>query len=362
MDNYKTSIIGGSVAGLSVANYLQQRGISSTVYEEHSEIGKPVQCSGLISANALNHLKRIADIDSLNRINKAEFRFEGIDKTVTIDSKDTRAFVIDRADMDRSLAKAFEANGGKIVTGTRAGREEFNSSTIIGADGFSSQVAKHFGFPPLKRYAKTLQYVMNANSEDTSKVIVFFSKKLFPGFFGWSIPIDEYKVKIGCGAMTHNNVDLRESIKHIAKIIGSESTAIKPIEINSGIIPLEVRKQTAKTLNDRKIFLVGDSAGHVKPLSGGGIYFANRCAEICSQNIDDTSAYEHKWRQEFLPDLKTYNLAKKAMDFLPYSLLFQTVKLFKVEEYLYHRGEMDRLSKSIRGEYIAEHIKKLIIG
>jgi flavin-dependent dehydrogenase len=53
------------------------------------------------------------------------------------------------------------------------------------------------------------------------------------------------------------------------------------------------------------MFLVGDAACQVKPLSHGGIYYGMRCAEILVDCIASGRAqdYEKKWREKFAKEI-----------------------------------------------------------
>ena len=52
----RVSVIGASIAGLIGARELASRGIDTTVYEEHREIGIPEKCDGLVSASGIHEL------------------------------------------------------------------------------------------------------------------------------------------------------------------------------------------------------------------------------------------------------------------------------------------------------------------
>ena len=65
------AIIGGGPVGLMTSIELSRRGISNTVFEEHKKIGKPVQCTGIVTKEFLKYLKVIKDSKCiLNRLKK----------------------------------------------------------------------------------------------------------------------------------------------------------------------------------------------------------------------------------------------------------------------------------------------------
>ncbi len=356
-------IVGGGVAGLATGLFLREKGYHTFLYEEHSQIGLPESCSGLISTEAYNSLRRHVELDYQNKIVNAHFFFEGTDDEIVVGSPNTRAYVVDRSVLDSKLFEAYVSLGGNYSLGRRIEENELASfSTIVGCDGANSLVARFFNFPEIRDYVKTYQCIAEVSCNDIESVYVFFSRELFPGFFGWIIPIDEKFAKVGCGTALFSKVNLKLSLGEMIKWADTKNICeIKkflPLELSGGVIPLQVRCKTAKEEKGKKIFLVGDSAGQVKSFSGGGIYFAYGCAKHCAAHIDEPLVYETSWRKDYYSDLLCYYLARKLIEHMPYDWIAKMVKLLKLEDYLYKRGEMDRLSKCLKGEYVVQHVRE----
>ncbi|MCX8167045.1 MAG: NAD(P)/FAD-dependent oxidoreductase [Candidatus Micrarchaeota archaeon] len=375
MDNSdldRVIIVGGSIAGFSTGLFLYKNGIDSIIYEEHNEIGKPEQCSGLISLNAFNEIKRVTQISPINYIKTANFYFNER-YAFSVRNENTKAVLIDRIELDKSLAETYQSIANGRIVHKRMHEKDLlkvKNKIIVGADGFSSTVARTFCFPniPKNSFVKCLQYFVRLpfNHGKNDEVEIFFSRKLFPGFIGWFIPIDETYAKIGCGTTITNTSDLRKVINVLLNFYGADKRHV--VNINGGIIPLKVRPITAKEFDRKYVFLVGDSAGQVKALSGGGIYFAHKCAEMLAQAISSNQerpekaieAYEKTWREEFDRDLKFYELSKLIFDKMPYGIILKCIKLFKLEEFFMRHGDMDRFSSAIKGEYVVSHFKRLV--
>ncbi|MEM3372769.1 MAG: NAD(P)/FAD-dependent oxidoreductase [Candidatus Aenigmatarchaeota archaeon] len=370
--NQQIIIVGGSIAGLSTGIFLQNKGIDSIVIEEDKEIGKPLQCSGLISEDTFKELNKIVDLEKINEINTANFYFDN-KFAFSIKTKHSKAILIDRVSLDKNLAKKYMESKGKLIINHRINSEELLSlknSIVVGADGFSSIVAKTFQFPeiPKNKYVKCLQYVVKGKHSKNDEVEIFFSKKYFPGFIAWFIPIDEQFCKIGCGISLNYNFDLRRNLRILMNFYNFNENDI--VEVNGGIIPLKIRKISAKKFESNYVFLVGDAAGHVKPLSGGGIFFAHKCGQILANCIANSiskkirdeviNEYEKLWRKEFLNDLQNYEFVKMIFDSLPYNIILNSIKLLKLDEFISNYGHMDRLSSIFKGEHIATHIRKLL--
>ena len=129
-----------------------------------------------------------------------------------------------------------------------------------------------------------------------------------------------------------------------------------------GGIPL---KPLPRTFSDR-VLVVGDAAGQVKPVTGGGIYFGLLCADIAADHLDralrngDLSArslagYERAWRQRLGKELKQGYFARRMYERLGYRTLdklFRTVRDRGIAEALledpslkfdWHGGALRRL-------------------
>ena len=144
-------IIGGGPAGSKTAAALA-KGHDVTVLEEHAVIGEPVQCAGLITEKSIE-LSGIRP-DILNKFTGANVIFPN-GKTVTVQSSDVKAVMIDRTDFDRRLAEqAMDAGaeyrlstkflGHSVSDGTvkiRTSEGDLESRLLVGADGHSSKVA-----------------------------------------------------------------------------------------------------------------------------------------------------------------------------------------------------------------------------
>jgi len=84
------------------------------------------------------------------------------------------------------------------------------------------------------------------------------------------------------------------------------------------VVPLKPLSRTY----GRRLVVVGDAAGQVKPTTGGGIYYGLLCADIAANNLsralgdDDLSAkslssYEREWKNKLGRELKIGYRARK---------------------------------------------------
>jgi len=264
-------IVGGGPAGSLSAIAL--KGYDVTLVEEHQSAGFPVQCAGLISDRCYKELRKFSDC-KINDIRGAVFFSPK--KRVELEGK-RRGVVVERKILDRDLlAKASEyanvmiktkfmnANDGKAFLISCGERREIKYDYIIGADGVNSTVARVFGFKRPKMYfAVQMTSKFEYISEDLVEIYFGFSD-----FFCYAIPLDEF-ARIGVISSTNPMQVLKKLLRWLGNRVRGSI-----LELNVGAIPIGL----IDFVKDR-VMLVGDSAGMVKPYTGGGLYYILKAVE-----------------------------------------------------------------------------------
>ncbi len=263
-------IVGGGPAGSLSAIALKDFDV--TLVEEHQSAGFPVQCAGLISENCYKILRRFSDC-KINKIRGAVF--SSPKKSVELEGK-VKGIVIDRKILDRDLLlKASEYAKILVKTkfvGIRDGKailrglkdECIKYDYIIGADGVYSTVAKVFGFDRPKVYS-ALQFTVKYDCISNDLVEIYFG---FSDFFCYAIPIDEF-AKIGVITSENAYGVMNKFLKWLGKRVRGSI-----VEMNAGAIPIGLVDFVKEN-----VILLGDSAGMVKPYTGGGLYYIVRAVE-----------------------------------------------------------------------------------
>lgn len=302
-------IVGGGPAGSMIAKIVANKGYDAIVLEEHSEIGKPVSCAGLVTERVI----RISGVSKdviMNEI-KGALIYSPNGKEIKIGGDKKHAVVIDREKFDKEMMEMAMANGAKYRCKWKVknayskdglifvnGREKMNCSYLIGADGARSIIAKNFHFPRIEEYISAIQTISPFETEQ-GYVKIFFGEKIAPGFFAWIIP-EGSEARIGVGVK--EGYSPKKYFLKFLKTIGVERK-----EINAGLIPIGMRKKIVK----EKVAIVGDAAGQVKATSGGGLYpglLASKIlGEICIKSIENDEyliQYEKKYKNKFGKELK----------------------------------------------------------
>jgi digeranylgeranylglycerophospholipid reductase len=134
--------------------------------------------------------------------------------------------------------------------------------------------------------------------DDTDRVELHLG--VAPGLFAWIIPVCKNSARIGLCCREHACEYLRSFLR--SKEVEPRLNG-KPVAIVAGGLPLGPSRLTAV----RGLLAVGDSAGQVKPTSGGGIYPGLVCAKIAGKvaakaaiegdvSSRRLSIYDREWR------------------------------------------------------------------
>ena len=333
----------GSVAAIAAA----RAGKKVLISEEHFRAGEPMHCSGLFSKSGLESLRDFFNYRKLvkNDIYGAIIDFAG--EQIEIKTREPIAYVCDRAALDAMLASNAELEGVKVEYGKKI-VNNYAADNIIGADGPFSQVAKNFAFPKIAQYVSTVQAYIKYKSETPKQVEVFLSS-LFPEFFAWIIPHNEEVAEFGVGVALPHNV--ARAWRALLRMKGIDYAS----QIKGAVIPIAVRKQTAKRVDKRNVLLVGDAAGQTKATTGGGVMIGSNCAKYAGVHCNSPWRYELEWKARYGMDLFIH---KKVHDYLAgkndaaLSALGRKIKQMELDRFLSNNGHMDMPSKMIRPQII----------
>ncbi|MDR1954702.1 MAG: NAD(P)/FAD-dependent oxidoreductase [Candidatus Methanoplasma sp.] len=333
---HDAAVVGGGPAG-TIAAGLLARDHDVVVLEEHAVSGLPVQCAGLLTKDAVDMCGVTPDI--LNRIAGADVIFPGGGRfEARFDN--TKVMLVDRADLDGKLAEKAIDNGAEIRYGVKCSGirlsengasavtncGEISSRLIIGADGHSSVVAASLGGNPPKEYIYGIGADVRHRPEHDDVMVLRVGSEFAPGFFSWEIPYGDM-VRVGLCIKGRTGSTPSDHLKKLMKASGINGGDV--VSKYSGKIPLGGRP---KTFGERTL-LIGDAAGQVKPVSGGGLYPINKAAPILAETARESlcendlssknlSKYEKRWKKEIGKELsrgyrirKMYtNLSDKDLD------------------------------------------------
>lgn len=372
---YDVIVVGAGPAGSRVAERLAGAGHHVLVMERKPAPGGKLCCTGIIGMECLEAFS--IDPSVILRHYRSANLFSPSGELVRVEREQDQACIVDRDAFDKSLAhrarKAgveFRFNcevveneggpgGGISVIYEENGRTDIlESRSVIYACGYSRRLISSLGMGRHGDATAGAQAEVEAPSLE--EVEVYFGD-VSPKFFGWLAPTSSGHARVGLLARRNPHGLLNAWLQELATR-GKIRSADVPFQ--HGGIPL---KPLPRTFGNR-VLVVGDAAGQVKPVTGGGIYYGLLCADIAAEHLDralktgDLSArslegYERDWKQLLGKELREGYLARRVYERLGYGFidrLFKTVReqgvagaLLKDPEFKFdwHGGALRRFVK-----------------
>jgi flavin-dependent dehydrogenase len=161
---------------------------------------------------------------------------------------------------------------------------EFGIKTrfLVGADGARSSVARLLGLGRNKRCLIGVEREYDAlPAVDPRFLHCFLDSRLAPGYLAW-VAAAPGRVQAGLATAGGAKPNLARFISRSQHLFSFSDGAV--VERRSGLIPVGGPVHPIGTEN---VLLIGDAAGHVSPLTGGGIRWALRDGRRAGQLIAD---------------------------------------------------------------------------
>jgi flavin-dependent dehydrogenase len=345
-------IVGASFAGLVCARAAALRGLKTLVIEAKTDPGARIHTTGILVKEAAE------EVDTPPQFSRA---IHGVRlyapslKSIDLNAPGYYFLTTDTAGLIRWLADEARRAGAEIVSGrkfeTAIPREqgfllpEFGLTTrcLVGADGARSTVAKLFSLGTNQKFLTGLEIEYeNLPKADDGLLHCFLDSNLARGYLAWVAPAPGF-FQVGL-ATSHAKPDLKAFLDHTEALFGFSGAHIK--ERRSGLIPIGGPVSPAAA---RNVLLIGDAAGHVSPLTGGGIRLAFRYGRRAGQLIADHLLRHgpppEKILAKELPSFTKKLALRKVMDAGPpnwlYDLMIGTpaMRWFARQVYFHHRAE-----------------------
>jgi len=304
----KIVIVGAGPVGCYLGQLLRNSGFDPLLLEEHPEVGKPVQCAGIVGKGIFEELRiPLTTRSIINTIDGAIISFNG---TAFNLNRSRVAYIIDREIFDKELSQKLNIEFNTEVQEIhpikdgyilKTGNGEYFTDLLVGADGPNSKVRKALDFASDMKLYRGYQYRVKMTPEKQNLVKVNYVKPF--SLFNWVIPEGNGVVRIG----TISNNPYQELTNFMEK----NRLQGEIVEKNAGAIPIGTCE-----LAKEKAALVGDAACQVKPITSGGIYYGMKAAEMLADAIKegDLSRYVLRWKEEFEQEIKICLLLRYIME------------------------------------------------
>ena len=298
-------IVGGSAAGLFAAYLLAREGKRVRLFDLNDVLHAPSRT--LITTSQLPEVLEFFPHKAVvNEINQIDLFSRQRSVTIRMKQPD---LVVERAAIVRLLAeKALEAGaeirsgckflnlepaeGGVTVTIRDSHRdrvEEFKTTTLIGADGTFSRVARiangngHETTPILQAIVNLPDWAQ----ANTSRV--WFQPEDTPYFY-WLIPESQKQAAVGFIAEEGKNAKIK--LEQFLSRLG-----LKPLDIQAARISAYTHlTRPWRRISGCDIYLVGDAGGQVKVTTVGGLVTGLRGAKATANAILRGSDYMKEMR------------------------------------------------------------------
>jgi geranylgeranyl reductase family protein len=296
MDNYDVLVVGAGPSGSLLSYYLGTAGLNVLLIDKQS-LPRYKACGGGITRRAAALIP--FDIDSV--IEDYSYRVsvswqgkrlysntspEPIIAMVMRERFDyfltSRAILSGVQVLDNTNVIGIERGKAGSIVSTSGGK--FNAGFVVGADGVNSRVAKALGLQIDSRYNIALAaevYPEDIGLLDRYKNEVEFDLNVVPEGYGWVFPKKDH-LSVGVFSSARMAKYLRPCLDEYLRMkkVKDGYTAKRT---KAQLIPIHPNKNNI--LGTEKGCAIGDAAGFADPITGEGIYYGIREAQIAAEAI-----------------------------------------------------------------------------
>ncbi len=298
------TIVGAGPAGIWASILLAKQGHTLTLIDPQAPWEKP--CGGGVTAKALSSFGIFDSGLPRQTIDRITVYFS--DTTSVTISPEQPIAVVSRRELGKYLLEEAQRHGVSFVKSrvskiTPAGRQwvittresELTADFLVGADGATSLVRRSVstGLTP-EDLCVTLGYFIPGPV--SSQMKIFFVPD-FEGYI-WSFPRPTH---LSYGLITRTEPGWTARAKTLLSnfiVADLGSDVMQQAEFYSAPVPcLGVKAWKNNKIAGDRWALIGDAAGFADPITGEGIHFAFKSAQLLAENIDQPGQYPQKaWR------------------------------------------------------------------
>lgn len=312
MEHFEVVVVGTGPGGATAARTLALAG-RSVLMLERDKLPRPKACGGGLTGNIRQSIDFDFDGAVENTVTRTFFVFKG-KRHIDLAPEGLKVQMVQRDSFDHFLTrKAVEAgailrdetplrklrleNGRKIIETSNG---TITADVIIGADGAASPTSRAVGL----RVKAPLGIAMDADLEVPEEVLAkwkstaIFDFGVVPRGYGWAFPKGKL-FSIGVGTVDSHFPTARA---HLNSLMERHECLHEKIsmKIRSAPLPFWTHHEPLAT---KGVFLVGDAAGLVDPLSGEGISYAAKSGRIAADYAQAWLSGDHSADQGYSDEI-----------------------------------------------------------
>jgi len=351
VQRFDLAIVGGSFAGLACARSAALRGLKVAVLDAKPDPGLRVRTTGIVVKEASDAfdlparmMRKVPGVRLYAQDNRSldlsapGYFFQATDMPALMRWMAEEAA---RAGATLMYGKKFEG-GLEYERGVAMG--DLHAAFLVGADGAKSQVAQAFGLGLNRRFLAGLEIECEPlEGVDGRFLHCFADSRIAPGYIAWMVP-GVGATQIGLAASRPARPDLGALLKRLKTVLDIRD--IRVTSRRSGLIP---SGGVVPQLGTRRVLLVGDAAGMVSPVTGGGIHtalhFGRRAAVLVANYLEARGPLPAPALAAEAPRYRAKLWLRRALDLAPPNALINaalmTAPMRRLAQRLYFhsRGE-----------------------
>lgn len=395
MTEFELLIVGAGPAGSFAAELLAKSGAKVALFDGRPE-GEAKACGGGVTAKALKAWPQL--LNAVGRTITELYLYSPSSKRLHL-ALDEPFAIYSRIAFDSYLRDRARDAGATIVSEKISARKteqtdsgwtlksdngsQWTGAVLVGADGANSGIAKKLAGPlPPSDMEVAFGYRAPLPASGEPPTVVAFLPKWVG--YAWAFPRPDH---ISFGIATTQDTFKHEPLDDLlwrfmigyyrqcegeqVKFWGAETDSVKSTRINKHLRATAERYAAripglaAKTWDSRKVCgddwaLLGDAAGFADPVTGEGIYYALRSAELFAEAYlaGDLRSYEASWRSSFGAELRRAAQMRRRF----YGNFFGAPFTERMIEFARgHRGVKRVLGDLVAGEQGYVDLKKKLV-
>ncbi len=351
-------VVGAGPSGSAAATAMAQRG-RDVLLIDRARFPRDKTCGDGIPASAIEILYSLGMKDKVLASNFYEIQHvmlsspsgHILEAPIKHGEKGSHTYVIPRMLLDALIQGHAVESGASFLEGQVTGpiiedgrvigvkvkndgtEEEIQAKVVIGADGVTSSIARELR--PDKQEDRHRAVALRAYIEDIEelpRVAEFYLyNEILPGY-AWIFPLGEGRANIGLGMRLDKYRKANRSLEELLDVF-LNMPAIKSrlkqggkIE-NVSVWQLNFGSQDMQRAYDGAI-LIGDAAGLINPLTGGGITNGVQSAVIAADVVDKAFStgdfsievlkeYEQRLNDRLRPGMRRSYLIQRSLIYFP---------------------------------------------